>query len=178
MANNVVIKKRVAAFTNDTYNRTAVCASDLDNGCVFALNSYSETEGEDTVWVATAPATADDTGLYMATSPEVVITKVGDIEMKGVIVDPRYFVNIAGKMIDCIRLVPGDIVEMSGEGIADIDTANFLIPAASSSFKLKKNASAGNGCTLKKIGTTVMAFGNAALNKAPVKGYKFEVVKN
>lgn len=43
---NVVIKTRVAALNVDSYNRTAVCASTIDNGCVFKLASKSTTIGE------------------------------------------------------------------------------------------------------------------------------------
>ena len=117
---NVVIKKRTASFNVDSLNRTAVFTADVDNGCVAVLKAYSETPGEGIVWTA-EQAKASDKGLWMATSPEVVITRALDadeaagmpaIDMKGVINDPRAFYNIKGYMVDMTYLNVGDIIEM------------------------------------------------------------------
>lgn len=177
MAHNVVILKQYAAYNVDAYNRTAVCESDIDNGCVFKLASYSETEGEGTVWKAEQAAESDK-GLWMAVSPEVVTTKVMDgVEIRNLVSDPRAFVNIAGKMIDAVKLVPGDIIEMTGEGISSIDTNNYLVPDASN-FKLKANSAAGTGLSLRKLGKSKLHIGDAALVKKPVTTYKYEVEIN
>lgn len=177
MAHNVVILKQYAAYNVDAYNRTAVCESDIDNGCVFKLVSYSETEGEGIVWKAEQAAESDK-GLWMATSPEVVITKVMDgVEMRNLVTDPRAFVNVAGKMIDATKLIPGDILEMTCEGITGADTNNYLVPDASN-FKLKANSSAGTGLSLRKIGTSKLHIGDASLVKRPVTTYKYEVEIN
>lgn len=177
MAHNVVILKQYAAYNVDAYNRTAVCESDIDNGCIFKLTSYSETEGEGTVWKAEQAAESDK-GLWMAVSPEVVTTKVMDgVEIRNLVYDPRAFVNIAGKMIDSIKPIPGDIIEMTGEGISGIDTNNYLVPDTSG-FKLKANSSAGTGLSLRKIGKSKLHIGDAALVKKPVTTYKYEVEIN
>lgn len=175
--NNVVIKKRCAAYNVDSYNRTAVCASDIENGCVFKLAKYSTTEGEDKVWVA-EQAAASDLGLWMATSPEVVIVKDAmGVEYKGIQCDPRAFVNIAGRMIDATLLQPGDIIEMTGANIDSIDSRDYLVPSASN-FKLEAASAAGDGLSLHKIGTSRLHIGSAAIAGAVVPTYKFEVVKN
>lgn len=175
--NNVVIKKRVAAYNVDAYNRTAVCTQDIENGCVFKLNSYSETDGEGIVWNAEQAATTD-TGLWMATSPEVVIVKDAmGVEYRGLNVDPRAFVNNAGRMIDATKLVEGDIIEMTCENITGADTNEYLVPDTTG-FKLKAQSSAGDGFCLHKIGTSILHIGGAMIDKSHPTTYKYEVVKN
>ena len=187
---NVVIKKRTASFNVDSMNRTAVFTEDVDNGCVAVLQAYSETEGEGLVWKAEKP-TATSKGLWMATSPEVVITRAFDgdeaakvpaIDMKGVINDPRAFYNIKGYMVDMTYLNVGDIIEMTCAGIekssggAYDGTDTYLVPTTG--FKLKGATAAGDGMALKKIGTSKLHIGNAALVKTPVTTYKFVVEAN
>ena len=178
MATNVVIKNRVQAMNIDTYNRTAIATVDIENGSVFKLDTYSTTDGEGTVWNATAAGDVTAKGLWMATSPEVVITKdaMGN-EYKGLTPDPRAFINGAGRVIDVTFLAPHDIIEMTGANIANIATNGYLIPDATG-FALASSATAGTGFTLKKIGTGILHIGNAGLVKVPVTTYKFEVVNN
>ena len=178
MATNVVIKTRVQAMNIDTYNRTAVATSDVENGSVFNLNSYSTNLGEGTVWNATEAGSVSAKGLWMATSPEVVITRdLMGSEYKGLTPDPRAFINFTGRMIDATFLAPHDIIEMTCAGIADVATLGFLTPAATG-FKLVASATAGTGFTLKKVGTSILHIGSSSLVKVPVTTYKFEVVNN
>ncbi len=177
MANNVVIKKRVAAYNVDAYNRTAVCDVDVENGCVFKLSAYSTNAGESKVWQA-EQATETDKGLWMATSPEVVTIKDAmGVEYRGLTKDPRAFVNVAGRMIDVTKLIPGDIIEMTGANIENIESLDYLVPDASG-YKLKASASEGTGMCLHKIGTSILHIGDAALVKSHPTTYKFEVVNN
>ena len=188
---NVVIKKRTASFNVDSLNRTAVFTEDVDNGCVAVLEAYSKNPGEGIVWTA-KQATVTDKGLWMATSPEVVITraldgdetaKVPAIDMKGVINDPRAFYNIKGYMVDMTYLNVGDIIEMTCAGIQKSDgktaydgSENYLVPTAE--FKLKGATAPGSGMALRKIGTSKLHIGNAALVKNGVTTYKFVVEAN
>ena len=187
---NVVIKKRTASFNVDSMNRTAVFTEDVDNGCVAVLQAYSKTEGEGLVWKAETP-NASSKGLWMATSPEVVITRAFDgdeaakvpaIDMKGVINDPRAFYNIKGYMVDMTYLNVGDIIEMTCAGIQNSSNGAYdgkdpyLVPTTE--FKLKGATAPGDGMALKKIGTSKLPIGNAALVKTPVKTYKFVVEAN
>ena len=191
MSHNVVIKKRTASFNVDSLNRTAVFTADVDNGCVAVLEAYSETPGEGIVWTA-KQATATDKGLWMATSPEVVITRALDadeaagmpaIDMKGVINDPRAFYNIKGYMVDMTYLNVGDIIEMTCAGIKKssggaYDGTDAYLVADTANFKLKGSATAGSGMALRKIGTSKLHIGNAALVKNGVTTYKFVVEAN
>lgn len=175
---NVVIKTQMQAYNIDAYNRTAVCEEDIENGCVFELNSYSETEGEEMVWKAEKPTANTAKGLWMATSPEVVITKGYDgAEYKGLTPDPRAFINIAGKMIDATFLAVGDIVEMTAEGITGADTNNYLVIDANK-FKLKSNASATTGLSLRKVGTSRLHIGQGGIAKSSIPTYKYVVEIN
>lgn len=177
MANNVLIKTRTASKDVDAFNRTAVCASAINNGCVFKLDSYSVTEGEKYVWTATQAA-ATDTGLWMASSPEVVVTNVmTGIDFKGIVVDPRAFTNQAGAMIDCFKLQVGDTIELYSETIADIGTKNYLIPATTG-FALVAADAAGTGLTLKKVGTGVLHIGQPSIAKSVYTTYKYVVEIN
>lgn len=175
---NVVIKSAVAALNIDSYNRTAVFTEDVDNGCVAVLKDYSENAGEEMVWKA-EQATETSKGLWMATSPEVVITKVMDgIEYKGIVNDPRAFVNLKGHMVDMTFLAVGDIVEMTADGLTfNPASDNYLVPDTTG-FKLKGATAAGDGCALRKIGKSVLHIGNGALVKTPVVTYKFAVEAN
>lgn len=173
---NVVIKTRVAAMNIDSYNRTAVCTSDIDNGSVFKLVKKSTTVGEKDVWVA-EQAAATDKGLWIATSPEVVITKVGDLEMKNIVVDPRYFVNNAGRMIDATFLNVGDEIEIYSESIENISTKDYLVPAADK-FALKAADAAGTGLSLHKIGTDNLHIGQTSIAKTPLPTYRYVVEIN
>ena len=188
---NAVIKKRTASFNVDSLNRTAVFTEDVDNGCVAVLKAYSETSGEGIVWKAEKP-TASSKGLWMATSPEVVITRALDadeaagmpaIDMKGVINDPRAFYNIKGYMVDMTYLNVGDIIEMTCAGIQKssggaYDGTDAYLVADTANFKLKGSATAGTGMALRKIGTSKLHIGNAALVKNGVTTYKFVVEAN
>lgn len=174
---NVVIMKRYAAYNVDAYNRTAVNEDvDLENGCVFKLEEYSDRIGEGTVW-KTAQAAATDTGLWMAMAPEVVMSGVANLQIRGITPDPRYFTNVKGRPFDVIKLQKGDIIEMTADGIADADTKDYLVPSAAD-FKLEAADAAGTGLTLHKIGTSRLHIADAGLVKTPVVTYKYEVTNN
>ena len=135
----VVIKTRVQAENVDALNRKAVYASaDVDNGTAVSL-AFPATAGDE-VFVAT-PLTSGMTfnigrkepliiatgsileseqadawllevtaGGWMAISPEVNKDVIGDI-YKGL--DPRRFTNKAGLPFDVVKLVEGDIIQVS-----------------------------------------------------------------
>lgn len=183
---NVVIKKRTASLNIDSYNRTAVFTEDVDNGCVAVLNSYSDNPDEGIVWKA-EQATADSKGLWMATSPEVTITRVFDgdedsgvpaLEYKGIVNDPRAFYNLKGHMVDMTYLAVGDIYEMTGSGITFNKSSDTYLVPDTTGFKLKGATAAGNGLALRKIGTSYLHIGNGAIAKTPIVTYKYVVEAN
>lgn len=168
---NVVIKRHVAAFNIDTYNRSVIASTDLENGTVFTLNAKDA--NEKLCWTPTAPG-ANGTGLWMATSPAVVYVN----KTQGLTVDPRDFVNKAGKVIDATFLAVGDLIEMTGEGISGIDTNNFLAPDAGKFVLKAVNEAPATGCYLKKVDTSVLHIGDGAIAPTAVPTYIFEVKAN
>lgn len=175
---NVVIKRMVAAHNVDALNRSVKCAyADLENGSIFELKTRSTDEGEGEVWIATAPTVDTATGLWMAKASEVVVTSttVGteQLDFKGIVVDPRAFVNVKGKVFDAFQPKKGDIIEMT-TGSDDKDYAIIDV----NKFAVTLDAAAGNGFAMKKIGTGILHIGSASLVKTPVKTYIYEVEKN
>lgn len=135
----VVIKTRTQSENIDALNRKAVYASaDVDNGTAVSL-AFSATEGDE-VFVATLLTSGitfnigrkepiiiakgsileseqEDAWLlevtaggWMAIAPEVNKDVIGEI-YKGL--DPRRFTNKAGAPFDVVKLVEGDIIQVS-----------------------------------------------------------------
>lgn len=180
---NVVIKRRVAAHNIDSLNRTAVYAdADIENGSVFELRTRSTVDGEDEVWKATAvpPEEASTAmGLWMAKSPEVVLTTVTDgtnsLNFKGIVEDPRYFTNVKGYVFSAFKPQAGDIIEMT---LGQDSGGDYLIPQ-DGSMTLKASANdTVTGFAMKKIDTGILHIGSAGFVKTPVKTYIYEVVRN
>ena len=137
----VVIKTRVQAENIDALNRKAKYATaDLPNGSAVTL-AWSATDGDE-VFTATPATTGlefaigrkeaiviatgsmledehqdawylevtSNSGVWMAVSPEVNKDVIGKI-YKGL--DPRRFTNEAGLPFDVVKLVEGDIIQVS-----------------------------------------------------------------
>lgn len=166
---NVVIKRKVAETNIDSYHRSAKASVDLPNGSVFAL----EAKGTDGLWTVKAP-TANQAGLWMATSPEVIYVD----KAHGGSSDPRDFVNVAGRAIDATYLVPKDLIEMTGDGITGIDTAVYLIADTGYTLKASTAAPTSGGIALKKVETGTLKVGDGAIAPAAIPTYVFEVEAN
>lgn len=171
MANNVVIKRRVAATNIDSYNRSAVATTNVPNGSVFSLKEKDSVN--ELLYKAVAPK-ANEKGLWMATSPEVIYVD----KTHGGSADPRDFVNVAGRAIDATYLVPADIIEMTGEGITGIATAAYLVADTSMTLKAATTAPTAGGLALRKIGTGTLKIGDGAIAPAVIPTYVFEVEAN
>ncbi|HAU85791.1 MAG TPA: hypothetical protein DCW90_09895 [Lachnospiraceae bacterium] len=177
MAYNVVLQKQVAAYNVDSYNRSVKADEDVENGSVFKLVQKTAEAGEKVVWKAEQAAAAD-TGLWMAMSPEIVtVVDAMGVEYRGLNVDPRAYTNVKGKVFDAVLLQKGDIIEMTGENIADVDTKDYLVVDAAS-MKLKADNAAGDGFALHKVDTGILHIGSAVLAKSHPKTYVYEVVNN
>lgn len=168
---NVVIKRSVAATNIDSYNRSAVATVDVPNGSVFSLKE-KDTANE-LLYKATVPA-ANEKGLWMATSPEVIYVD----KAHGGSADPRDFINVKGRAIDATYLVPTDIIEMTGEGITGIDTAKYLVADTSMTLKAASAAPTAGGLVMRKIGTNTLKVGDGAIAPAAIPTYVFEVEAN
>jgi hypothetical protein len=183
MTHGILVANKIAAMNVDSYNRTAVCASDLDNGNVVVLSAKSTTSGEAEVWTAIEPTTSNGlTGLWMVNSPDsVVVTVSGSNEYKGIDPDPRNFVNIAGKMIDVYKPQLGDIITMTTTSLAGSYVANTTthINATNSSggFKLLwGNSQTGSVLSYKFLGVKYFSIGTGAIDSQRIASYEFECV--
>ena len=172
MAYNVVELRAVAAKDVDSYNRVAKFATtDLPNGSIVTLG----TKNTDGTWVVTAPAADTTLGVYMVASPAVVHTS----KTSGGSADPRDFTNKKTEPLDTFKPQIGDIIGMTGEGIAGIATAsNTHLNVAAGSTTLEVGTSAGTGFSMKKVGTDVLKVGDGSLVPSVVTTYVFEVVNN
>lgn len=179
---NVIIKRHVAAFNVDALNRAIKCEDDLANGAIVALAGKSTTAGESRVWVAEAPADDDATGLWMVASPEVVtLTDALGNEYKGLTVDPRAFVNIAGKVADAFKPQKGDIIWIAPQDVSGTisDTNKYLIPTGDgTAYTLTASSTAGDGFCLELIGESTVEIPDGNIVKNLVTGYDFECINN
>jgi hypothetical protein len=173
MANGILIQSAVQAKDIDALNRAAVAAVDVQNGSVLNLTGYSTTAGESEVWAAEAPTTGNLSNLWMACSPEVVVT---DGKYKGIDVDPRNFVNTAGDVFDVFKPQLGDIVLMSVDAVGGTKSTNTFVVATNAELKLQWAAAAVSGVSLELIEETTMSIGTGAIGSNKVTAYKFEVV--
>ena len=179
MTHGVMIQNKVAAMNVDSYNRSAVCASDVDNGNVVVLSAKSTTSGQSEVWTAVVPSTSNGlTGLWMAYSPEVVVTAGA---YKGLDVDPRNFVNTATYVFDVFKPQLGDIVTLSSDCLAGAYVANTTthVNATDSTGGLKLlwgNSQTGSVLSLKFLAVTYVSIGTGSISNQRVAAYQFEVV--
>lgn len=178
---DVLMKSGYAALNVDNWNRTVVCEEDVPNGAVFALSEYSTDADSKIVWKAGKPA-ADAKNLWMASSPEVVITTLPDgTELKGIDNNIRDFVNIKGHPIDAFKLIEDDVLTIvpSEANATAMATAKFLIPDTTKfAFKAKTEtatAAPTAGMYLKALGATTAHIGDGNLVKKAVTAYKFVV---
>lgn len=175
---DVLIKSGYAALNVDNWNRTVVCEEDVPNGAVFALSEYSTDADSKIVWKADKP-TAGAKNLWMASSPEVVITTLPDgTKLKGIDNNIRDFVNIKGHPIDAFKLIEDDVLTIvpSTANATAMATAKFLIPDATKfTLKASTETAPAAGMYLKALGATTAHIGDGNLVKKAVTAYKFVV---
>jgi len=178
MSYGVLIPNRVASMNVDSYNRSAVSASDLENGMVVALTSgKSATAGETELWTAVQPATANlASGLWMIYSPELVLTISGSAQFSGIDPNPQNFINKATRPFDIFKLQVGDIFTITGDVITGTKSTNTYIVATDSDYQLNWAAAAISGLSCKLLGTTYISIPDGGVNSGRVTAYQFEVV--
>ena len=181
MTHSVLIPEAIAALNVDSYNRSAVCASNVDNGNIVALLTMSATAGESEVWTATVPATGSLSSLWMVYSGDEIVTT--NAQYKGLDPDPRNFFNLAGKTFSVFKPQVGDIIVATvdnfatGTGIASayanaIDTTGGL--------KLQWAASnPGSITSFRYIATDYISLPSvASIETQRVTVYRLECVAN
>jgi len=173
MANGIIEKTNMAATDVASYNRTVVSASAVENGSVLSLGALSSTAGEDEVFVGVAPTTGDLSNLWIAATPEVVVTAG---KYKGLDPDPRNFTNAIGDMIAMAKPQMGDMIKLNADAVAGTISTNTFVVATNTAQKLTWAAAAVTGLSLKLRKTTSMSIGTGAIGSHKIVAYLFEVV--
>lgn len=178
----VLIPKAIAAMNIDAWNRSAVSASDVDNGNIVILSGKSTTAGEGEVWTAVVPSTSDGlTGVWMAFEPEVVVTYSGSSAYKGLDPNPQNFYNKATKVFSIFKPKVGDIIELTAEGLAGTYIAGTTthVNATNSTGGLKPvwgNSQTASVFSMKLLGTGYISLATGAIDSQRTTTYIFEVV--
>jgi len=79
----------------------------------------------------------NDTGMWMAYSPEIVtvVTASGKI-YKGIDPDPRDFTNVSGEVFDAFKPQVGDLITMTADGITGSKTTGDYAVATNGQYAL------------------------------------------
>lgn len=173
----VLIPEQVAAMNVDSYNRSAVSASSVDNGYIVLLGAKSTTAGETEVFTATAPATGSLSGLWMVyQGDEVVIT---DARYKGLDPDPRNFFVPATDVFSVFKPQIGDIILVTSDSLSGSRpgaTYNFL-NATNGTMKLTWGESqTASVLSYKYLATKYISLATGAIDSQRVTAYEFECI--
>jgi hypothetical protein len=179
MTHSVLIPNAISATNIDSYNRSAVCASALDNGNIVKLTTRSATAGQGEVFTAVVPSTsAGLTGLWMVYSgDEIVVT---DARYKGLDPDPRNFFTPASTVVSVYKPQLGDIITMTADGFATGAGAGSAFANAidtSGGIKLEWAAAIGTSIlSYKLLGTKYISLATGAIDTQRVVAYELECV--
>lgn len=157
MANTVLVQTKCTAMDVDAYNRSAVATVNVPNGTPLICGGVSETAGQKQVFSVT-PASSVTKGVWMAYSPEVVLTTGGNNQYKGIDLDPRNFTNVANVPFDMFFLNPNvDLIQVTtpffktGNDPKTVSGATYVEIQDDGTFAAKTSASPGFGGTQFRI---------------------------
>jgi hypothetical protein len=180
MANSVVYPLVIQATDIGAYNRSAVCASDLEQGAAVVLTGKSATSGESEVFTAVAASTSDGlTGCWLVYSPEVVVTYSGTHAYKGIDPDPRNFINKATKIFDVVKPKVGDRWIMSEDAFTGAKSSNTHANCTNgTSGQLVWGGSAtASVLAFKYIATTYISISDGTIGTQRITAYEMECVQ-
>ena len=177
MSHSVLIQNKAKAIDVSSLNRSVICASNIDNGWVMSVESLYTDGGDNEVWLATQPTTGSLTGLWMAYSPEIVLT---DSKYRGINPDPRDFVNSASYVFDAFKLEEGDIITLSYDALLGSKSTNKYAVAGVTSFKFEWfETPSGSVTTLRHLEDTHISIASGSqIGSHRTTAYKFEVIVN
>lgn len=181
MSYSVFIPNAIAALNVDAWNRSAVSASNIENGNLLVLSGKSATAGESECWTAIAPSTSDGlTGLWIAYEPEVVLTVSGSSQYKGLDPDPRNFINLAGKVFSCFKPQLGDIFTVSADWFSGAkggsDTHANATNSTGGFFPVWGTSQTASVFSVKLLSTTYISLATGAMDTQRITAYQVEVV--
>jgi len=173
MAYGVIQPVAVAATNVDSYNRSCISASIVENGWLVDLLTKSTTEGEAELWTATVPATANLKGCWMVYDPEIVMTGY----YRGLDPDVRNYRIPAAQTFSAFKLVEGDLILMSADCFDGAIGVNTHANATDGTLIPTWGASqSDDAISLKKIATEYMSIGTGAMDTQRFTAYLMEVM--
>jgi hypothetical protein len=180
MANSVIVPLKIQATDIGAYNRSAVCAADLEQGAAVVLTGKSATAGESEVFTAVAASTSDGlTGVWMVYSPEVVLTISGSHVYKGIDPDPRNFTNKATDVFDAVKPKIGDLWLCSEDFFTGAKSTNTYANCTNgTSGQLVWGSSATSSVfAMKYLSTSYISISDGTIGTQRVTAYVMEVVQ-
>jgi hypothetical protein len=181
MTHAILVQNKVSADRDPASNRSAYSSgSDVDNGWVFNLQAVESTSGSLEVWDVVQPTTGSLIGLWMAASPEVVLTALGSGYARGIDPDPRNFTNVKGYVFDAFKPRPGDVITLTSDAIVSGPTSAFCNATVDSNKFTGAATPLGTSVmSLRYLATTYVSVGSgSAIGTSRVPAYKFEVLYN
>lgn len=190
MANCVLVQTACTAMNVDAYNRVGVATVDIPNGAPLVCGALSTKSNQKHVFQVSIP-TAIAAGLWMAYSPEVVITSATSgngttLGWKGIDADPRDFTNVANVPFDIFKPVPTvDIIQVTKEFFATnfdpgtVNNATYVEVQADGTMKAVAAATANfAGLQFKILGKEPMNIGGGTLGSGFVDAWYLECTNN
>ena len=176
MTHTILKQDRVAAKDIDSWNRSVICGSNIDNGWVFLLSSKSTTAGEAEVWNATWTTAGSQANVWMAASPELVLT---DSKYRGINPNSQDFVNTAGEVFDAFKPQAGDIITVTADAL-DSSTAEAYAYVPTQAHEFMWGSTLPTGLALRYLKTTYLPSGasGSTITSGRVVAYQFEVLSN
>jgi hypothetical protein len=173
---SILIPDAIAAANVDSFTRSCVSASNIDNGYLLKLSSYGAASGEAEVWTAIVPSTANGlVNLWMAYDPELVWTS----SYRGLDPDVRNFYVTAGRVFSIFKPQVGDIFTITEDGLATgTGPADLYIKATDASGFTAEwvHAVSTTVFCAKYIALKYISIGTGAMDTQRVTAYQFEVV--
>jgi hypothetical protein len=179
MANHcVLIPNKMASKDVDAWVRPAYSGSALDNGNVFTLGGKSALSGYGEVWLATAPTSASATGCWMALEPELpyLTNSDGTRTYNGLGTIQDFYIS-ASQVFTAVKLVAGDIITITAEGLDSATVAAYAVPVLGT-FKFAWAAAASTGLSLRYLNTTYIPSADGSIGSGRIVAYSFECISN
>jgi hypothetical protein len=171
MPKAILIPGQIMADNVDSLVKSAVCASEVENGMVGLL---SATPSADEVFTLTANSAIADVQAYMVNEP---VLPVVDGKYKGITDDPTVFSVAAGKVFTVYRPAVGDEIILSTDAVTGTKSTNTFAIMNAGAFKLVWSATASTSSLVYKlIETTSINVPGATFYAAKTVAYKLRCV--
>ena len=176
MTHAIVLPNKMASKDIDSYVRPAYSGSALDNGNVFQLLGRSASTGYGEVWLATAPTSASATNCWMALEPELPFLANGTNVYNGLGTIQDFYIS-ASTVFTAVKLVVGDIITMTADGLDSGTTQAYAVPVLGT-FKFAWAAAASTGLSLRYLATTYIPSADGTIGSGRIQSFTFEVIGN